>query len=121
MRLLYTTSPVVAGGCQEDGLISVGLIEQPLGQKGGVVVGVVVEAVPDGRLGHPVFYAGKTTRCQFLTAYTGSKFNSNFRRATCTGSTTSIAATYHNPTMSDTNSENATSAVENSDVRCSPF
>ena len=54
----------MAGGCQEDGLISVGLIEQPLGQKGGVVVGVVVEAVPDGRLGHPVFYAGKTTRYQ---------------------------------------------------------
>ena len=41
----------MAGGCEEDGLISVGFIEQPLSQEGGVVVGVVVEAVPDGRLG----------------------------------------------------------------------
>ena len=65
MCLLYTASPaesdvllvfgflnppIVAGGCEEDGFISVGLIEQPFGEKGGVVVGVVVEAVPDGRL-----------------------------------------------------------------------
>ena len=59
-------------------------------------------------------------KCNFLAAYTGSKFNSNFRRrATCTGSTTSIAATYHNPTMSNTYSENAKIVVENSDGRCS--
>ena len=41
----------MAGSCKEDRLISVGLIEQPLRQEGGVVVGVVVEAVPDGSLG----------------------------------------------------------------------
>ena len=40
----------MAGSCKEDRLISVGPIEQPLRQEGGVVVGVVVEAVPDGRL-----------------------------------------------------------------------
>ena len=40
----------MAGSCEEDGLISVGFIEQPLRQEGSVMVGVVVEAVPDGSL-----------------------------------------------------------------------
>ena len=44
----------MTGGCEEDGLIGIGLIKKPLCQEGGVVVGVVVEAVPDGRLGHTV-------------------------------------------------------------------
>ena len=50
MSLLHPASSVVTGGCQEDRFVSVGFVEQSLSKKRGIVVGVVVEAVPDGRL-----------------------------------------------------------------------
>ena len=40
----------VAGGQQMECLVAADLVEQPLGQEGGVPVRVVVQAVPDGSL-----------------------------------------------------------------------
>ena len=50
MRLLQPPLSVVAGGHQEDSLVTLRLGQELLREEGGVREGVVVEAVPDGGL-----------------------------------------------------------------------